>query len=111
MTGMERLIIIGMVLLGTLMTRFLPFLFFPAGKPVPPYIRYLGRVLPGAVFGMLVIYCLKDIQWLQGGHGLPELLSLGVVLGLQSWRRQMLLSIAGGTVCHMLLVQYVFWAF
>lgn len=108
MTGMERLIIIGMVLLGTLLTRFLPFLVFPTGKPVPPYIRYLGRVLPGAVFGMLVIYCLKDIQWLQGGHGLPELLSLGVVLGLQSWRRQMLLSIAGGTACHMLLVQYIF---
>ena len=108
MTGMERLIIIGMVLLGTLLTRFLPFLFFPAGKPVPSYIRYLGRVLPGAVFGMLVIYWLKDIRWLQGAHGLPELLSLALVLGLQSWRRQMLLSIAGGTVCHMLLVQYVF---
>lgn len=108
MTGMERLIIIGMVLLGTLLTRFLPFLVFPAGKPVPSYIRYLGRVLPGAVFGMLVIYCLKDIRWLQGAHGLPELLSLALVLGLQSWRRQMLLSIAGGTVCHMLLVQYVF---
>lgn len=108
MTLQEQLIMIGMVVLGTMLTRFLPFLFFPAGKPTPKYIQYLGQVLPLAMFGMLVVYCLKDVSLFEGSHGLPELLSIALTVGLHLWRRQMLLSIAGGTVCYMLLVQYVF---
>ena len=97
-----------MVVLGTVLTRFLPFLLFPAGKPTPKYIRYLGKVLPAAVFGMLVVYCLRNVSIFSGSHGLPELLSIAVVVILHLWKRQMLLSIAGGTVCYMLLVQMVF---
>ncbi len=108
MTLTQQIITIGVVVLGTMLTRFLPFLLFPAGKPTPKYIQYLGKVLPGAVFGLLVIYCLKDVSVLSGSHGLPELISIALVVALHLWKRQMLLSIAGGPVCYMLLVQLVF---
>ena len=94
MTLAQKIIIIGMAVLGTAMTRFLPFLVFPGDKPVPKYIQYLGRVLPSAVFGLLVIYCLRDVNILSGSHGIPELISIAAVAGLHLWKRQMLLSIA-----------------
>ncbi|HBA68614.1 MAG TPA: branched-chain amino acid transporter AzlD [Lachnospiraceae bacterium] len=108
MTLSQQIITIGMVVFGTMLTRFLPFLFFPAGKTTPRYIQYLGKVLPSAVFGMLVIYCLKGINIFIGSHGIPEMLSIAFVVLLHLWKRQMLLSIAGGTICYMLLVQFVF---
>ncbi|MCI9314327.1 MAG: branched-chain amino acid transporter AzlD [Lachnospiraceae bacterium] len=108
MTITQQIITIGMVIVGTMITRFVPFLVFPAGKPTPEYIQYLGKVLPAAVFGMLVIYCLKNVSLTAGSHGIPELISIAVVAGLHLFKRQMLLSIAGGTVCYMLLVQFVF---
>lgn len=108
MTLQEQIITIAMVVLGTVLTRFLPFLLFPAGKPTPKYIRYLGNVLPSAVFGLLVVYCLKNVDILTGSHGLPELIAIAVVVALHRWKGQMLLSIAGGTACYMLLVQLVF---
>lgn len=108
MTLTQQIITIGMVILGTVLTRFLPFLVFPAGKPTPKYIRYLGTVLPSAVFGLLVVYCLKDVSLFAGSHGIPEMISIAVVAGLHLWKWQMLLSIAGGTLCYMLLVQLVF---
>lgn len=108
MTLTQQVITVAMVVLGTAVTRFLPFLLFPAGKKTPEYIRYLGRVLPAAVFGLLVIYSLKDVELLSGSHGIPELISIAVVAALHVWKRQILLSIAGGTVCYMVLVQMIF---
>ncbi|MCM1123778.1 MAG: branched-chain amino acid transporter permease [Eubacterium sp.] len=108
MTFTQQIITIAMVILGTMLTRFVPFLVFPAGKPTPKYIQYLGKVLPSAVFGLLVVYCLKNVSLFAGSHGIPELISIAVVIGLHLWKRQMLLSIAGGTICYMLLVQFVF---
>lgn len=108
MTLTQQMITIAVVVLGTMLTRFLPFLVFPAGKPTPKYIQYLGKVLPAAVFGLLVVYCLKNVSILGGSHGLPELISIALVIALHLWKRQMLLSIAGGTICYMLLVQLVF---
>ena len=108
MTTMQLLITIALLALGIMITRFAPFLLFPAGKPTPKYIRYLGNVLPSAMFGLLVVYCLKNVSLFAGSHGLPELIALAVVVALHLWKRQMLLSIAGGTVCYMLLVQLVF---
>ena len=108
MTLSQQMITIGMVILGTMITRFLPFLLFPAGRPTPKFIQYLGNMLPAAALGMLVIYCLKDVRLLQGNHGLPELISIAVVAGLHCWKRKMLRSIAAGTVCYMLLIQFVF---
>lgn len=108
MTLIQEIITVAMVILATMLTRFLPFLVFPEGKPTPKYIRYLGKVLPAAVFGLLIIYSLKNVSIFSGSHGIPEFLSIVLVVALHLWKRQMLLSIAGGTVCYMLLVQLVF---
>lgn len=108
MTLTQQLITIAMVVLGTMLTRFLPFVLFPAGRETPKYIQYLGKVLPGAVFGLLIIYCLKNVSIFTGSRGIPEVISIVLVVGLHLWKRQMLLSIAGGTICYMLLVQFIF---
>jgi branched-subunit amino acid transport protein AzlD len=108
MTAVQQLVTILVVAAGTVLTRSLPFLLFPAGKPTPKYIQYLGKVLPAAVFGMLVVYCLKNVQILSGSHGLPEAIAIAVVAALHLWKKNTLLSIAVGTVCYMLLVQLVF---
>ena len=107
MTLTQQILTIAMVVPGTALTRFLPFLIFPSGKPTPKYIQYLGRFLPAAVFGLLVVYCLRNVDLLSGSHGIPELLSILLVIGLHVWKRQMLLSIAGGTIFYMILVQTV----
>ena len=109
MTLLQEIITIGMVVLGTVLTRYLPFFLFPAGKPTPKYIRYLGKVLPGAVFGLLVIYSLRNVRLFSGTHGIPELLAVLAVVLLHFWKGQMLLSIAGGTILYMVLVQMVFY--
>ncbi len=108
MTVTQQIITIALCVLGTMATRFLPFLVFSGDKPTPKYIQYLGKALPAAIFGMLVVYCLKNVSILTGSHGIPELISIVLVLALHLWKRQMLLSIAGGTVCYMLLIQFVF---
>lgn len=94
-------------LLGTMVTRFLSFLIFPEGKEPPEFIQYLGKVLPYAVIGLLVIYCLKDVQG-SGTYGIPEFLAIAFIVLLHRWKKSILLSIGGGTVFYMLLVQFVF---
>lgn len=108
MTIPQQIITIAICVLGTMLTRFLPFLIFSSKKPTPKYIVYLGKALPCVVFGMLVVYCLKNVSILSGTHGLPELLAIAVTAGLHLWKKNMLLSIAGGTIVYMLLVQLVF---
>lgn len=108
MTVSQQIITIAICAIGTMATRYLPFLIFSSKKPTPRYIQYLGKALPSAIFGMLVIYCLKNVSILTGTHALPELIAIAVTVGLHLWKRQMLLSIAGGTVCYMLLIQFVF---
>lgn len=104
----EHIITIAIISLGTMLTRFLPFMVFSDKRPTPGFIKYLGKFLAPAVFGLLVIYCLKDISVISYPYGIPELIAILVVIGLHLWKRQMLISIAGGTVCYMLLVQFVF---
>lgn len=94
-------------LLGTMVTRFLPFLIFQEGKEPPEFIQYLGKVLPYAVIGLLVIYCLKDVPG-SGTYGIPEFLAIAFIVLLHRWKKSILLSIGGGTVFYMLLVQFVF---
>ncbi len=108
MTTAQHIITIAVCAIATMLTRFLPFILFPAGKPPPKYIRFLGHALPGAVFSMLVVYCLKHVDFLSGSHGLPELIAIVIVVALHLWQKKMLLSIAGGTIAYMLLVQLVF---
>ena len=108
MTLPQQVITILLCALGTMLTRFLPFLVFSPKRPTPKYIQYLGKALPGAIFAMLVVYCLRNVTPLTGSHALPELIAIAVTVGLHLWKRQTLLSIAGGTVVYMLLVQLVF---
>lgn len=108
MNAQQQYIIVAVVVLGTVLTRFLPFLVFTPGRPTPKYIHYLGTALPPAVFGLLVVYCLKNVDLFSGSHGASEAIAIAVVAALHLWKRQTLLSIAGGTVCYMLLVQLVF---
>ena len=108
MTLTEQILTVAICALGTMATRFLPFLLFSPKRPTPAYVQYLGKALPAAIFGMLVVYCLKNVEFFSGNHGLPDLLAIAVTAGLHIWKRQMLVSIAGGTVFYMVLVQMVF---
>ena len=91
-----------------MLTRFLPFILFNEKRKTPTFIQYVGKYLPSAVFGMLVVYCLKNIQIFQGTHGIPEMISVIITDILHIWKRQMLFSITGGTVCYMLLIHFIF---
>lgn len=108
MTITQQILTIAICALGTMATRFLPFLIFREGRPTPALITYLGKALPAAIFGMLVVYSLKDVSLLSGSHGLPQAIAIIVTVALHLWKRQMLVSIAGGTVCYMLVIQLVF---
>ena len=108
MTVDQHIITIAMVVIGTVITRFLPFILFPADKPTPKYIQYLGKALPPASLGLLVVYSLKDVNIFSGSHGIPELIAVITVFAVHLWKRQMLLSIAAGTVVYMVLVQLLF---
>ena len=105
---MHDVLLIAVAVLVTMVTRFLPFLIFGEKRKTPAIIEYLGTVLPCAIMGMLVVYCLKDVSFLTSPFGLPELIACIVVAALHIWKRNSLLSIGGGTVCYMLLVQLVF---
>lgn len=108
MTTWQGIIIIAMAVLGTVITRFLPFVVFPESKQPPRWVTYLGTVLPYAMAGLLVVYSLKDVSVFAGSHGIPEAISILVVVLLHWWKRHMLLSIAGGTAVYMLLINLVF---
>lgn len=105
---MHDIALIIVAALVTMCTRFLPFLIFGEHRQTPKLITYLGQVLPFAIMGMLVIYCMKDVSFLSAPFGVPELIGCAVVALLHLWKRNSLLSIGVGTVCYMLLVQLVF---
>lgn len=96
------------VALGTMLTRFLPFLIFPGEKQAPAIIEKLGNLLPGAVFSLLVVYCLKNVSLFTGTHGIPEAISIAAIVAVHIWKRNTLLSIATGTAVYMALVQSIF---
>lgn len=107
MTTTQSIITILAVIIGTMLTRFLPFLIFPETKTPPKSISYLGTVLPYAVIGLLIIYCLKDAIG-STYHGLPEFISITFIVILHKWKKSTLLSICAGTILYMLLIQNVF---
>ena len=96
-------VLVAVMALVTIALRFLPFLVFR--KQTPPYITYLGKVLPSAIIGMLVIYCLKDVSITAAPFGLPELLAVGSVVGVQIWKRNSIASILTGTAFYMVLIR------
>ncbi len=90
---------------GTLITRFLPFLLFPPERKTPEFIGYLSQKLPYASMGLLVVYCLKGVHITTGSHGIPEFAAASLTALLHIWKRNVLLSISGGTIFYMLLIQ------
>lgn len=107
MTFPQQVITIALCVLGTVATRFLPFLVFAGKRKTPDIVQYLGKALPSAIFAMLVVYCLRNTD-VTAHFALPELVAVMATVLIHLWKRQMLLSIAGGTAVYMLLVQLVF---
>ena len=109
MSKIQFILTIAVCAAATMLTRFLPFLVFGSrGGKVPEVVEYLGHVLPAAIFGMLILYCLKRVTPFAGSHGIPEAIAIAVTIALHRWKHQTLVSITGGTVCYVLLVQLVF---
>ena len=108
MTDLHAGLMIAVIALVTMGLRFLPFLIFGENRKTPALIAYLGQVLPYAIMGMLVVYCLKDVPLSTAPYGIPEFIGCALVALLHLWKRNTLLSIGAGTICYMLLVQFVF---
>ena len=104
----QAIALIAIMSLLTFFVRGLPFLLFSGKSKTPAYIMYLGKVLPYAIIGMLVVYCFKNISLLQAPFGLPELIAILFIVVLHKWKKSTLLSIGGGTVFYMVLVQTIF---
>lgn len=105
MTFTEQCITISLCALASMTTRFLPFLIFRPGKKLPAYIDYLGKALPSAIFALLVIYCLRNVNFMGGTYGIPEILSLVITVVLHIWKRNMMISMAAGTIAYMVLIR------
>lgn len=108
MTSFEMVITVAIVVAATLLTRFSAFLIFAPGRKAPDFVQYLGKALPAAVMGMLVVYTFKDTIVLSYPYGVPELIALLVTVAMHVWKRNMFMSIGAGTVVYMILVQAVF---
>lgn len=108
MTFIQQILTIAMVILGTVLTRFVSFILFPSEQKTPSYILYLGRVLTPAIFGLLVIFSLKDTRFLDIADVLPKIIAVLVVILLHKWKKNMLLSVAGGTCFYIALIHLVF---
>ena len=108
LNAIQTLIILLAITVGTVITRFLPPILFPHGKPLPKFLQELCTLLPPAMMGLLVVYCLKSVTPTAFPYGAPEAIAIAVTALLHGWKRNVLLSIAGGTAVYMLLVQAVF---
>ncbi len=106
MTTLQMGVMIALAVLATQLTRWIPFLLFR--KKTPAVIAYLGRLLPSAIWGMLVVYCFRNGPLVEGSNGLPEILASIVTIALQAWKKNMAVTIAGGTLFYMTLVQLFF---
>lgn len=108
MSNVHSVLLIAVIAVVTICIRFLPFWIFKKEKKTPEYVTYLGKVLPYAIMGMLVVFCLKGVSVIEAPHGIPELLACLLVIGLHVWKRNTVFSILGGTACYMVLVQTIF---
>ena len=108
MTELHGVLLVAITSAVTILLRFLPFAIFSGNRKTPAYVTYLGKVLPYAIMGMLVVFCLKGVSLTAAPHGIPEAIACVLVILLHVWKRNTLVSILGGTVCYMALVQLVF---
>ncbi len=104
MNGYQAAATLAVIALATLFVRVAPFALFPKAQKTPAFIRYLGRVLPHAVMGMLVVYCFKAVDFTKPPYGLPEILAAVAAIGLHLWKRSVILSIAASTILYMVLL-------
>lgn len=107
-TTPQLIIFFSVISLGTILTRVLPFILFPENREIPKYIKYLADILPFTIIGMLVVYCLKNITILHAPFALPEILAIALISVLHIWKKNTLLSIGGGALFYMIMVQFVF---
>ena len=105
MTISQMIITIILVIAATVLTRFLPYIIFREGKEIPGTVQYLGKVLAPAVFGLLIIYCLRNVNFAAGNHVVPEIISIAAVIALYQIKHDMLVPMAGGTVLYMILIR------
>lgn len=108
LTNTQMLLFVLVAAAAIQLTRAIPFLLFPGGKKTPAFIIYLGKVLPYAIIALLVVYCFQNTVVLSYPYGLPEVIAAAAVVAVHLWKHNNLLSIGGGTVLYMLLVQLVF---
>jgi len=108
MTELHAVLLVAVTSAVTILLRFLPFAIFSGSRKTPAYVTYLGKVLPYAIMGMLVVFCLEGISLTAAPYGIPEAIACALVILLHVWKRNTLISILGGTVCYMVLVQLVF---
>ena len=108
LTTSQALLTIVVITIATLLTRALPFIIFPAGKETPKFVTYLGQVLPYSIIGMLIIYCFKSVSMIRAPYGIPEAIAAVFVVAIHKWKHNLLISIGGGTLLYMILVQAVF---
>lgn len=108
LTPLQTIIIILVIALGTMITRFTPFILFPESKELPPIIKFLGKALPPAMMGLLVVYSLKNVSLFTRPNGIPEMISLVLITVIHLWKRNVLLSIGIGTLVYMVLIQVIF---
>lgn len=108
MNDWHSVLLVAVIALITMLLRFIPFLVFGGKKKTPALIMYLSAVLPYAIIGMMVVYCLRNVDIASAPYGLPEFISCAAVAGLHLWKRNTLLSIGVGTIMYMLLIQFVF---
>lgn len=107
MTFVQQMMTITICAVATMATRMLPFLFFHPGKELPPYVKYLGTVLPSSVFALLVVYCLRNTNLTSGTYGIPELTAIIVTVVVHLWRRNMFFSMVAGTAVYMVILQTI----
>lgn len=108
MHEIHSILLIAAVAAVTMALRFFPFFIFGGRRKTPAFITYLSGVLPYAIMGMLVVYCLRGVDIFSGSHGLPELLAGALVVAVHLWKKNTLLSITAGTIVYMVLIQMVF---
>lgn len=108
LTTTETILTLLAITAGTVLTRFTPFILFRGKIKESPYLNYLGKTLPAAMMGLLVVYCLKNVSITEAPNGIPELIAIAVIVFLHKWKHNTILSIVGGTAVYMVLVQTVF---
>lgn len=108
LTNLQALAILACIIIGTMLTRFLPFILFPENKKQPKLVSYLSTTIPAAMMGLLLVYCLKGVQIKSFPHGIPELISISFITAIHLWKRNVLLSIGFGTVLYIILVNFFF---